>query len=132
MDRGCISAVGAGYSPHPPTQSLMLFACSRTTLTRGKASRNDRCRNLYLFGRTISLGSVRAGTLRVAQIFVLSRCTHSASLHLQAIAGDIGSGHGLPSLHPLFAPVANLPRHQRRGTLLTPRLMIDLASRTPP
>ena len=39
---------------------------------------------------------------RVAQIFVLSRCIHFASLYLQAIASDIGLGHGLPSLHTLF------------------------------
>jgi hypothetical protein len=43
-----------------------------------------------------------AGTLRNAQNFVLSHLVNFASLLLQAIASDIGLGHGLPSLHTLF------------------------------
>jgi hypothetical protein len=40
--------------------------------------------------------------LRNAQNFVLSHLVNLASLLLQAIASDIGLGHGLPSLHTLF------------------------------
>ena len=46
--------------------------------------------------------TVCAGTRRVAQIFVLSPCIYFTLIFLQAIASDIGLGHGLPSLHPLF------------------------------